>query len=144
MTDISIQKINNNHKQIPKSLRQNMKISLYAMPSILASRTKIQLHYEDILRILKNYHDIDEDVLKGKGREREVVVVRQLIFYFLRKYSKSNLKKIGKYLYRDHATVLHSCRVVKNLIETDKVFEQKVLIIDHEVRQMLEGIPKNQ
>ena len=82
MTDISIQKINNNHKQIPKSLKQNMKISLYAMPSILASRTKIQLHYEDILRILKNYHDIDEDVLKGKGREREVVVVRQLIFYF--------------------------------------------------------------
>ena len=52
-----------------------------------------------------------------KGR---VVWARQLCLYFAREYHNGSLNEIGKVYGRDHATVLHSCKVVHNEIQTCK------------------------
>ena len=59
----------------------------------------------------------------SKTRKREVVQARQIAMYFSKKMTKSSLANIGMHCGgKDHATVLHACRTVNNLAETDKHF----------------------
>jgi chromosomal replication initiation ATPase DnaA len=43
-----------------------------------------------------------------------------------------SLSKSGDFYNKDHATVLHSCRTIRNLFQTDKNFKyQYSSVIDH-------------
>jgi chromosomal replication initiator protein len=56
-------------------------------------------------------------------RRREVVEKRQILHYFAKNYTRESLSCIGRYFgNKDHATVLHSERVINNLIGTDRRF----------------------
>ena len=47
--------------------------------------------------------------------------------YFAKKYTKASLASIGSQIgKRDHATVLHACRTVENLADTDKQFREYI------------------
>jgi chromosomal replication initiator protein len=61
-----------------------------------------------------------------KSRKREIVWARQLAMFILRKKTKMSLSKIGELCgNKDHATVLHACKSISNLIETDSYFRKK-------------------
>jgi chromosomal replication initiator protein len=63
------------------------------------------------------------DTLKSKTRKREVVQARQIAMYFSKQMTKSSLATIGMHCGgKDHATVLHACKTVNNLMDTDKRF----------------------
>ena len=57
-----------------------------------------------------------EDIL-SVIRNREFVAARQLFFYYARKNTSHSLKKIGIFLGKDHATVLHSIKAVNDLLD---------------------------
>jgi hypothetical protein len=62
-----------------------------------------------------------------KTRKREIVQARQLAMYFSKQLTKNSLASIGAQCgNKDHATVLHACRTVNNLTETDKRFRTYV------------------
>jgi chromosomal replication initiator protein len=47
--------------------------------------------------------------------------------YFAKRLTKTSLASIGNQIgQRDHATVLHACKTVDNLSETDKQFRKYV------------------
>jgi chromosomal replication initiator protein len=51
------------------------------------------------------------------------VQARQIAMYFAKNLTKSSLATIGSQIGgKDHATVLHACKTVNNLIDTDKRF----------------------
>jgi chromosomal replication initiator protein len=76
-----------------------------------------------IQKVVCDYFDMPIDLLKSKTRKREVVQARQIAMYFAKKMTKSSLASIGSQCGgKDHATVLHACRTVNNLSETDKQF----------------------
>ena len=51
--------------------------------------------------------------------------------FFSKKYTKAALASIGKQVGgKDHATVLHACKTVMNMQETDKRFKQTLEEID--------------
>lgn len=56
------------------------------------------------------------ELMKSSHR-RNMVVPRQVIFYFLREYTRLSLEDIGERFGRCHATVLYGHRTVNNLIE---------------------------
>ena len=63
------------------------------------------------------------DMIKSKTRKREIVQARQIAMYFSKSFTKSSLATIGSQIGgKDHATVLHACKTVNNLIDTDKRF----------------------
>ncbi|MDP4988544.1 MAG: chromosomal replication initiator protein DnaA, partial [Polaribacter sp.] len=65
--------------------------------------------------------------LQSKTRKRHVVQARQLAMYFAKRLTKASLASIGSQIgHRDHATVLHACKTVDNLTETDKQFKKYV------------------
>lgn len=67
----------------------------------------------------RNYtkHYTWTDVM-GKSRKRELVVLRQVYCYFCMKNGLLNsLKEVGETIgSRDHTTVIHSCKTVKDLL----------------------------
>ena len=68
--------------------------------------------------------------LTVKNRKRHVVQARQLAMFFGKKFTKASLANIGSQIGdRDHATVLHACKTVDNLVTTDKQFHVNSLTI---------------
>ena len=86
--------------------------------------TAREVSIDYIQKCVCDYFDLPIELLKSKTRKREVVQARQLAMYFSKSMTKSSLAKIGMHCGgKDHATVLHACRTVNNLMDTDKQFK---------------------
>jgi chromosomal replication initiator protein len=86
--------------------------------------TAREVSMDYIHKIVCDYFNLPIELLKSKTRKREVVQARQIAMYFAKKMTKWSLASIGAQCGgKDHATVLHACRTVNNLAETDKQFK---------------------
>ena len=89
--------------------------------------TSRELSIDYIQKVVCDYFDMPTELLKSKTRKREIVQARQLTMFFAKQLTKSSLATIGAQCgNKDHATVLHACRTVNNLSETDKRFRTYV------------------
>ena len=89
--------------------------------------TKKEVSVDYIQKVVSDYFEMDVATLQSKTRKRYIVQARQLAMYFAKKYTKSSLASIGSQIgKRDHATVLHACKTVDNLTDTDKQFRKYV------------------
>lgn len=64
------------------------------------------------------------NILKCKNRKREYVDGRAIFSHISRKYNFS-LTGIGRYLKKDHTTIIHHIRKAEDLLETDSLFFKK-------------------
>lgn len=89
--------------------------------------TKREISIDMIQKVVSKYFDMDVATLQSKTRKRHIVQARQLAMYFSKRMTKASLASIGSQIgNRDHATVLHACKTVDNLSETDKQFRKYV------------------
>jgi len=85
--------------------------------------TSREISIDYIQKVVCDYFNLPLELMNSKTRKREIVQARQLAMYFSKKHTKASLATIGLHCgNKDHATVLHACRTVNNLIETDKQF----------------------
>jgi chromosomal replication initiator protein len=97
--------------------------------------TSRDISIDFIQKIVCDYFGIPVDRISSKTRKREVVQARQLAMYFSKKLTKSSLASIGLQCgNKDHATVLHACRTVNNLIETDKKYKSNVDELEKKIK----------
>jgi chromosomal replication initiator protein len=88
---------------------------------------KREISIDYIQKVVSDYFQLDIDTLQSKTRKRHVVQARQLAMFFAKKFTKASLANIGSQIGdRDHATVLHACKTVDNLVATDKQFKKFV------------------
>jgi chromosomal replication initiator protein len=93
----------------------------------LMQDSKMNLTIEEIQRIVCDYLDIPEDLVRAKTRKREVVRARQIAMYFSKDLTQHSLKTIGLHFGgRDHSTVIHANKTVEDQIETDEQFRGMV------------------
>ncbi len=89
----------------------------------LVRNSKREISVEYIQKVVSDYFNINVEQLHTKTRKREIVQARQIAMYFSKNLTKSSLASIGAQIgSKDHATVLHACKTVNNLLETDKQF----------------------
>ena len=82
-----------------------------------------EISIDYIQKVICNYFNLTLESLKSKTRKRNIVQARQLSMYFAKKLTKHSLAYIGAQSGgKDHATVLHACKTVGNLSDTDKNF----------------------
>jgi chromosomal replication initiator protein len=97
--------------------------------------TTHEISIDFIQKIVCDYFGLPIDQINTKTRRREIVQARQLAMYFSKKHTKSSLATIGLHCgNKDHATVLHACKTVTNLIETDKNFRNFVNEINKKIQ----------
>ncbi len=89
---------------------------------------------ENIRRAACTYFGVAEDLVLGRERKREIVQARHVGMYFSKKMTGHSLATIGRYFGgKDHSTVLHACRCVENLMETDPNFRETLKRIHREI-----------
>ncbi len=100
--------------------------------------TPREITVEYIQKVVCEYFDIPLEKIHTKTRKREIVQARQLAMFFSKNYTKSSLAAIGsKCGNKDHATVLHACKTVKNLADTDKNFKKYVDELENMIKVRL-------
>lgn len=80
-----------------------------------------------------DYFNITRDDLLAKSRKRQIVQARQIAMYLSRNFIPNcSLATIGSETGgKDHATVLHACTTVSNLMSTDRVFKRYVTDLEN-------------
>tara|TARA_R110000782_G_C14452934_1_gene372381 strand:+ start:60 stop:497 length:438 start_codon:yes stop_codon:yes gene_type:complete len=88
---------------------------------------------EKIINIVDDYFDVK---CKSEGKYTPIVLPRQMAMYYIRENLKLPLQSIGKLFpsttsksgFKDHATVLHNCKLISDLVNFD--FEIKSYHLD--------------
>ena len=86
---------------------------------------------DKVQKVVCDYFNITRDTLLSKSRKRQIVQARQIAMYMSRSLINCSLSTIGAEIGgKDHATVLHACTTVTDLMSTDKTFRQYVTDIE--------------
>ncbi|MBN2347204.1 MAG: chromosomal replication initiator protein DnaA [Bacteroidales bacterium] len=101
----------------------------------LIKNTKREVSIDYIQKVVCDYFDIGVDMLQSKTRKREIVQARQVAMFFSKSLTKSSLATIGSQIGgKDHATVLHACKTVNNLLDTDRHFKNQIEDIEKKLK----------
>ena len=93
-----------------------------------------EITIDHIIQVVCNYLNLDFARFNSTERTREIAQARQIAMYLAKQHTKAPLTTIGAAIGgRNHATVLHSCKAVTNLLETDKAFRRQVVEIEKKV-----------
>ena len=93
-----------------------------------------EITIDSIKRIVCESMNVDVETFHSPKRTREVAQARQVAMYLSKLHTKAPLTAIGAAIGdKNHATVLHACKAISNLMETDKVFRAQVEDIERKV-----------
>lgn len=99
--------------------------------------TQKELTVDFIYKTVCGYFGLPTDSAQSKTRKREVVQARQIAMYFSKQMTKTSLASIGAQIGgKNHATVLHACKTVNNLMDTDRQFNDIIGNIEKKLRTL--------
>ena len=100
---------------------------------ILHEEGRFSVNIEVIQKQVAEHYDIRLADMTSKRRPENIAFPRQVAMFLSRQMTESSLSTIGEaFGGRDHGTVLHACRLVKDRME-----------VDANVRQVVSFISKN-
>ena len=112
------------HKEITIELAENI-------TDKIVGEEKVDVTIDKVQKVVCDYFNISRDDLLSKTRKRQIVQARQIAMYMSRSLINCSLSTIGAEIGgKDHATVLHACSTVNDLMSTDKTFKQYVTDIE--------------
>ena len=113
------------HREATVDLAQNI-------TEKIISEEQDEITIDKVQSVVCEYFNITRDTLLSKTRKRQIVQARQIAMYMSRNLiTNCSLATIGAELGgKDHATVLHACTTVSDLMSTDKTFRQYVTDIN--------------
>lgn len=94
-----------------------------------------EISLDKIRNTVCDYFKISPDAIISKTRKREIVQARQITMYLVRNLTKTSLASIGSQIGgKDHATVIHACNTVSDLIETDRNIRRYVADLEKQLK----------
>ena len=76
---------------------------------------------------LEDWMGLEEGTMNLRTRCREYVAAREIFCYVVREFTGIGVSTLGRYLERDHATVLHCLHNVESRMEVDARYRREVL-----------------
>ncbi|HEV8229456.1 MAG TPA: chromosomal replication initiator protein DnaA [Candidatus Limnocylindria bacterium] len=91
------------------------------LQNILYNPRQKTLSPERIVETVARYYGVPAEQLRGKQRDKQVVLPRQIAMYLMREETEAPLLRIGEALGgRDHSTILHGCeKIEREMAEND-------------------------
>ena len=94
-----------------------------------------EITIDSIIENVCAYYNVSVKEVPSRTKRREVANVRQVSMYLARKLTEQSLGEIGRAVNRDHATVVHSIKVVEQQLEYDPMLRRAVKDIENELRK---------
>jgi chromosomal replication initiator protein len=97
------------------------------LQNILQAPRRQNLSPEKIVEVVARYYQVPIDQLRGKARDKQIVLPRQVAMYLMREETEAPLLRIGAALGgRDHSTVLHGCEKIEREMSESDDFRREV------------------
>ncbi|MBC8096726.1 MAG: chromosomal replication initiator protein DnaA [Akkermansiaceae bacterium] len=101
---------------------------------ILHEEGRFSISIEVIQKKVAEHFDIRLADMTSKRRPENIAFPRQIAMYLSRQMTESSLSAIGEaFGGRDHGTVLHACRLVKDRMEVDSSVRQVVSVLEKQL-----------
>src|SRR6202453_1846565 len=101
---------------------------------VLHEEGRFSINIEAIQKRVAEHFDIRLADMTSKRRPENIAFPRQIAMYLSRQMTESSLNTIGEaYGGRDHGTVLHACRLVKDRMEVDANVRQVVNYLEKQL-----------
>ncbi|MBF0784774.1 chromosomal replication initiator protein DnaA [Muribacter muris] len=95
-----------------------------ALKDLIASYDHL-ITIENIQRVVAEYYNIKMTDLKSKTRTRSVARPRQMAMALAKELTQHSLPEIGReFGGRDHTTVMHACKTISELRDTDSSIQE--------------------
>ena len=106
-------------------------MSYYARVGILDKQQSISKERKTELfeAKIREEYNITKDELYSKCRKRYIIEPRQIMMYVMRVHYGYRLERIASYFDKNHATVIHAVKNIRNIMFFDKHFEQKINVL---------------
>jgi chromosomal replication initiator protein len=104
-----------------------LEIAQDLLRDVFVAPKQSNLSMDIIQREVAEYYNLSPSDLKGKKRNKSIVLPRQLAMYISRKLTELSTIEVGQsFGGRDHTTVLHSCDKIESLMRSDPKFDMEV------------------
>ena len=101
-----------------------------ALKDMISPNNTREITPELIIEVVSDHFNVPAAELKGKKRNAEIVLPRQIVMYLCRKMTDTTLKTIGLILGgKDHASVSHGVKKIEHDVKTDEALNNTVNII---------------
>jgi chromosomal replication initiator protein len=112
----------------------NIEVVEGLLREILHEEGRFSISIEVIQKKVAEHFDIRLADMTSKRRPENIAFPRQIAMYLSRQMTESSLNAIGEaYGGRDHGTVLHACRLVKDRMEVDANVRQVVHYLEKQL-----------
>ena len=112
----------------------NIEVVEGLLREILHEEGRFSISIEVIQKKVAEHFDIRLADMTSKRRPENIAFPRQIAMYLSRQMTESSLNTIGEaYGGRDHGTVLHACRLVKDRMEVDANVRQVVSYLEKQL-----------
>lgn len=91
----------------------------------------------EILLIVANYVGVPASSITGRLRLQKIAYARHLYCLMARVYARESLTEIGRFLGRNHTTVIHSITTIRNLQDTEIQVSDDVKNVSELVEKIL-------
>lgn len=117
------------------SVINNKEVDLSLTKRVIGQAIKViekkKITADLIQNVVCDYFEIEDSLLQSASRKREIVLARQIAMYLIKNHTDMSLAQIGTILgKRNHATVLHACKTMKEQIEVDKKVKMDISEIE--------------
>jgi chromosomal replication initiator protein len=108
----------------------------HLLKDILQEEARRTVTIEQIQRKVAEHYDVRLADMTSKRRPANIAFPRQVAMYLARELTKTSLSEIGDaFGGRDHGTVLHAHRLVKDRIQGDEKVRQVVSFLDNQLNR---------
>ncbi len=98
----------------------NLKNAKMVMATILSANQTKALTMSFVLKKVTKFYNLRIEDLLGTSRRSEIVKPRQIAIYLIRKEARSSFPNIGDFFKKDHSTIMHSFKKIKELVKFDE------------------------
>ncbi|MEO7131765.1 MAG: chromosomal replication initiator protein DnaA [Dermatophilaceae bacterium] len=106
------------------------------LKDVLPNETPNQVTAATIMAVTSAYYAVTLEDLCGSSRSRQLVTARQIAMYLCREMTDLSLPKIGQHFGgRDHTTVMHADRKIRELMGERRAIYNQVTELTNRIRQ---------
>lgn len=116
--------------------KQTIEMVEALLHDVLHEEGRFSINIETIQRKVAEHFDIRLGDMTSKRRPENIAFPRQIAMFLSRQLTESSLNAIGEaFGGRDHGTVLHACRLVKDRMEVDPSVRQVVTFLEKQLQR---------
>lgn len=106
------------------------------LKDLLSTSVAENVTLDTIMNVVANNYNITINDLKGKKRDKKIVVPRQIAIYIARDMTEYSYIEIGnEFGGRDHTTIMHAYDRINDMKQIDPSLEAKIELYEREIRE---------